>query len=174
MDLSSCSAVTAAASLAGAIPTEVPQTALDAPSIDTQQYMCRDMNFDLGFMGTPTPRSDANLCQTLIDLETLEELRELNDEEWLLVLLITFLYQYLQLLWNSPHATNKGAFTFATACTIFLQASKSMIPQEAFYNPSFELPTPSHSSEGNNCWIWEVIQPQRDPAFAYPCSVLHS
>jgi len=43
--------------------------------------MCRDVNYDLGFMGPPTPRSDANLCQTLNDLETLEELRALNDED---------------------------------------------------------------------------------------------
>jgi len=48
-------AVTAAASLAGAISSEVPHFALDAPSIDAQQYMCRDVNYDLGFMGTPTP-----------------------------------------------------------------------------------------------------------------------
>jgi len=90
----------------------------------------------------------------------------------MLVLLIIFLHQHLQILWSSPSVANKGAFTFATAHAIFLQASKSMIPQGSFAHSDSNSPSPTTDLFQSNCWIWESLCQPRDPTFAYPASVL--
>jgi len=72
---------TATASLAGVtVDRSVPEAALNAPVIDAHDYMCKDVDYDFGFMGAPTTKTDANLCHTTVDLEDLEQLGQANDD----------------------------------------------------------------------------------------------
>jgi len=59
----------------------VPDAALNAPVIDAHDYMCKDVDYDFGFMGAPTAKTDANLCHTMMGLEDLEQLRQANDDD---------------------------------------------------------------------------------------------
>jgi len=59
----------------------VPEAALNAPIISAHDYMHKDVDYNFGFMGAPTAKTDANLCQTIMDLEDLEELRQANDDD---------------------------------------------------------------------------------------------
>ena len=73
---------TATASLAGVtLDRSVPEAALNAPVIDAHDYMHQDVDYDFGFMGAPTVKTDANLCHTIMDLEDLEQLRQANDDD---------------------------------------------------------------------------------------------
>ena len=73
---------TATASLAGVtVDRSVPEAALNAPVIDAHDYMYKDVDYDFGFMGAPTTKTDANLCHTIMDLEELEQLRQANDDD---------------------------------------------------------------------------------------------
>jgi len=59
----------------------VPEAALNALVIDAHDYMYKDVDYDFGFMGAPTTKTDANLCHTMMDLEDLEQLRQANDDD---------------------------------------------------------------------------------------------
>jgi len=68
--------------LAGIIlDRSVPEAALNSPIIDTHDYMYKDVDYDFGFMSAPTAKTDANLCHTMMDLEDLEQLRQVNDDD---------------------------------------------------------------------------------------------
>jgi len=73
---------TASASLAGVtLDRSIPDAALNAPVIDAHDYMYKDVDYNFGFMGAPTVKTDANLCHTIMDLEDLEQLRQANDDD---------------------------------------------------------------------------------------------
>ena len=73
---------TASASLAGITQDRtIPEAALNAPEIDAQQYMYKDVDYDFGFMSTPSANSDAHLCHTMTDLQALEQIRQANDDD---------------------------------------------------------------------------------------------
>jgi len=64
---------TASASLAGVNSDQpFPEATQNAPVIDTHECMYKDVDYDFGFMGTPTSKPDANSCHTVKDLEDLE------------------------------------------------------------------------------------------------------